>query len=233
MAFRKEEGQCGWHWCKAGDEDGAEGQRCHSCDLWEKWVASNIIAKTSDPRWLVFTNLGKLGKESAGEETAFWQVVFSAIPDHFILPIKFKHPIPEKLALIYKWQNLEGMAKCKAFSPSLIESEFEPNYFPSRLPGSQEVPAWNTQAFSKLERCDQWAKGTRHMCHPILWGQAINLCLVWVNEPKRMSFEMKLINHAQQQCVSTRPNWEGSGSGSSFTKARWYMGRRWNPLIMN
>lgn len=118
MAFRKEEGQCGWHQCKAGDEDGAEGQWCHPCDLWEKWVASNIIAKTSDPWWLVLTNLGKLGKGSAGEETAFWQVFFSAFPDHFIPSIKFKHPNPEKLAPIYKWQNLEGTLKCRAFSPS-------------------------------------------------------------------------------------------------------------------
>lgn len=63
------------------------------------------------------TKIGQVGEGNTGEETIFGQVFFPAIPAHFMSPIKFKLPIPEKPAPVSKWQNPEGTTKYRAFSP--------------------------------------------------------------------------------------------------------------------
>lgn len=133
-----------------------------------------IIARTSDPWWTVCTNLGKLGKGGQGNRPYFGKYFFQPSLITSFLPLN----VPEKLAAFYEQQNPEELAKCRALSPLELGGKFAPNYYPSMFSGSQEAPAWNIQAFPKLERRGQWAKGTKNMCRPILWGQVINLCLV-------------------------------------------------------
>lgn len=53
----------------------------------------------------------QVAKASTGEETILGQVLFPAIPAHFIPPNKFIHSSPENPAPVSNWQNPEGIVK--------------------------------------------------------------------------------------------------------------------------
>lgn len=57
------------------------------------------------------TTMAQVAKASTGEETILGQVLFPAIPAHFIPPNKFTHSSPENPAPVSNWQNPEGIAK--------------------------------------------------------------------------------------------------------------------------
>lgn len=72
--------------------------------------------QTRDPQSMACTTVGQVAKANTGEETMLGQVLFLAIPAHFIPPNKFTHSIPENPAPVSNWP--EGIAKQnRAFSP--------------------------------------------------------------------------------------------------------------------
>lgn len=67
--------------------------------------------QTSDPQSMAGTATGQVTKADTGEDTTLGQVLFPAIPAHFIPPNKFTHSIPENPAPVSNWQNPEEIAK--------------------------------------------------------------------------------------------------------------------------
>lgn len=83
-----------------------------------------------------------------------------------------------------------------------------PNYFPSRFPGSQETPAWNTQTFPNCRAAINKPTDQKHVVpDPLRPGHSS------LSGLGKQALENEFLNEANKLCVPALPDYTAYQDG--------------------